>query len=146
MAGLMRSAAAGRGNDPYMFSTDTMLEFADAAVARDMISVFIYPELEQYDDDIGSVLREHFYPLAEHIQGKRQYLYIRSKHAFWQSIVYLPLWSRLLSGEFTDVFVPSMEETTDKTMEQSLAGRIGLWASGVVGQWGSRCARDNATR
>lgn len=135
----------GHGNDPYMFSTDTMLKIADAAAAKGKMSVFIYPELEHYDDDFGIVLREHFYPMAEHFQGKRQSIYVRTKHAFWQSIVYMPLWSRLLRGEFADVFVPSMEETTDKTMEQSVAGRVGLWAAGAVNQWGSRAARDNAS-
>lgn len=135
----------GHGNDPYMFSTDTMLKIADVAAAKGKMSVFIYPELEHYDEDFGLVLKQHFFPMAEFFQGKRQYLYVRTKHAFWQSIVYLPLWSRLLSGEFADVFVPSMEETTDKTMEQSVAGRLGIWAGGAVDQWGSRCARDNAS-
>jgi hypothetical protein len=135
----------GHGNDPYMFSTDTMMKIADAAAAKDKMSVFIYPELEHYGDDFSLVLTEHFYPMAERFQGKRQRIYVRTKHAFWQSIVYLPLWSRLLSGEFADVFVPSMEETTDKTMEQSVAGRVGIWASGAVDQWGSRAARDNAS-
>lgn len=131
--GERRGAAfwGGHGNDPYMFSTDTMLKIADAAAAKDKMSVFIYPELEHYDDDFGIVLREHLYPMAERFRGKRQCMYVRTKHAFWQSIVYMPLWSRLLSGEFTDEFVPSMEETTDKTMEQSMAGRVGLWASGA---------------
>ena len=135
----------GHGNDPYMFSTNTIVKVADTAAAKQKLSVFIYPELESYDDDFATVLREHFYPMAEYFHGKNQYIYVRTKHAFWQSVVYLPLWSRLLSGEFADVFVPSMEETTDKTMEQSVAGRIGLWASGAVNQWGSRCARDNAS-
>ena len=133
----------GHGNDPYMFSTDTMMRVADAAKGK--MSVFIYPELEACDDDFALVVREHFYPMAEHFRGKNAHIYLRCKHAFWQSIVYLPLWSRLLSGEFADVFVPSMEETTDKTMEQSVAGRVGLWASGAVNAWGSRCARDNAS-
>ncbi len=79
----------------------------------------------------------------EHFAGKNAQIYVRTKHAFWQSIVYMPLWSRLLSGEFAEVFVPSMEETTDKTMEQSVAGRVGIWASGSVNAWGARCARDN---
>ena len=90
-------------------------------------------------------MQSHFYPLAEFCQGRNANLYIRTKHTFWQSIVYLPLWSRLVSGEFADVFVPAMEETTDKSMELSLAGRMGVWASGAVNQWGARCARDNTS-
>lgn len=64
---------------------------------------------------------------------------------FWQTSVYEPMWSRFMAGEFSDVFVPSMEETSDKSMELSLAARMGLWASGVVDDWGARCARDNAS-
>jgi lambda-carrageenase len=131
----------GHGNDPYMFSTETMMKAVDASHGK--TSVFIYPELEHYDDDFALVLKDHFYPMAEYFQGKDARIYVRTKHAFWQSIVYMPLWDRLLSGEFADVFVPSMEETTDKTMEQSMAGRLGIWTSGAVDQWGSRCARDN---
>ena len=44
-----------------------------------------------------------------------------------------------------DVFVPAMEETTDKSMELSLAARMGIWASGATNAWGARCARDNAS-
>lgn len=133
----------GHGNDPYMFSTDTMMKVADASHGKK--SVFIYPELEHYDDDFALVMRQHFYPMAEHFQGKNAHIYVRTKHAFWHSIVYMPLWSRLLSGEFADVFIPSMEETTDKTMEQTVAARVGMWTSGAVDQWGSRGARDNAS-
>jgi len=73
----------------------------------------------------------------------RTAVYRLTKHTFWQANVYLPAWRRLQSGEFADVFVPSMEETTDKSMELSLAARAGIWASGAVDSWGSRCARDN---
>lgn len=133
----------GHGNDPYMFSTDTMMRIADSAKGK--MSVFIYPELEHYDDDFALVLKQHFYPMAEYFRDRNARIYVRTKHSFWQCIVYMPLWSRLLSGEFADVFVPSMEETTDKTMEQSVAGRVGIWASGAANQWGSRGARDNAS-
>jgi len=133
----------GHGNDPYMINPDTLGKTLDAA--RGKMSVFIYPELEHYDQDFALVLKEHLYPLADRCRKTNGRIYVRTKHAFWQSIVYMPLWSRLLSGEFADVFVPSMEETTDKTMEQSVAGRAGIWASGAVNQWGSRGARDNAS-
>ncbi len=131
----------GHGNDPHFYSLNTMRKIMDGAKGKK--SVFIYPELEGYSDDFAMVLRDHIYPIAEYGQDRNTQLYVRTKHAFWQAIVYLPLWSRLLSGEFADVFVPSMEETTDKTMEQSIAGRMGIWASGATNQWGTRCARDN---
>ena len=37
------------------------------------------------------------------------------------------------------------EETTDKTMDLSLAGRVGMWASGAVDSWGSRAVPDNTS-
>jgi hypothetical protein len=133
----------GHGNDPLMFSLDTLQQAIAGADGKK--TVLIYPELEHYDDDFAWVMQSHFCPLAEFCQGRSANLYIRTKHTFWQSIVYLPLWARLLSGEFADVFVPAMEETTDKSMELSLAGRMGVWASGAVNQWGARCARDNTS-
>ena len=132
---------AGHGNDPYMFSLDTLKKVLNGSNGKK--TVLIYPELEDHGDDFEFVMDDLIYPLARYAQAKNGKLYIRTKHAFWQGSVYLPTWSRLVSGEFADVFVPAMEETTDKTMEQSLAGRTGLWASGAVDSWGTRAARDN---
>lgn len=133
----------GHGNDPYLISLSTQKRIIDEANGKFVVS--IYPELEQYDENFKYVLDTHFYPLAEYYKGKNAKLYIRTKHTFWQTTIYMPLWSRLMSGEFADVFVPSMEETTDKSMELSLASRMGVWASGAVDSWGARCARDNAS-
>lgn len=131
----------GHGNDPYMISLPTLKKILDAGQGKK--TVLIYPELEQYDKGFTFVMEDHIYPLAQYCRGRNANVFVRTKHTFWQSIVYMPLWSRLISGEFADVFVPSMEETTDKSMELSLAARTGLWASGAVDGWGTRCARDN---
>ncbi|RMD73904.1 MAG: hypothetical protein D6820_17815, partial [Lentisphaerae bacterium] len=56
---------------------------------------------------------------------------------------YLSVGARLLSGEFAAAFCSSMEETTDKTQDISLAARIGLWVAGCMDQWGMRTSRDN---
>lgn len=132
---------AGHGNDPYMYSLDTTTKVIDAAKGKK--TVLIYPELENHSKDFAYVLEDLIYPLAKHAQGRNANIYIRTKDIFWQGPVYLPLWNKLMSGEFADVFVPSMEETSDKSMDLSIAGRLGLWASGAVHAWGSRCARDN---
>ncbi|MCW2118795.1 PQQ-binding-like beta-propeller repeat protein [Flavobacterium sp. 7A] len=136
----------GHGNDPYMFSKQTSQKVIDNTNSvADRKTVLIYPELGDDSDDFKFVLNDLFYPLATYGQNKNLKLFIRSKNIFWQSSIYLPMWSRLLSGEFKNVFVPSMEETTDKTMELSLAGRMGVWASGAVGSWGARAVPDNAS-
>ncbi|MCM2373565.1 hypothetical protein [Aporhodopirellula aestuarii] len=134
---------AGHGNDPYMYTLETLKKVIDAVDGKK--TVLIYPELEDHSEDFAFVLNDHFYPLAEYAQGKNTNIYVRTKHCFWQGNVYMPMWERLLSGEFADVFVPAMEETTDKAMELSIAGRSGIWASGATNAWGSRCARDNTS-
>ena len=135
----------GHGNDPYQTSLQTQQRIFDAARAKANKVVTIYPELEQHDAAFAWVLQNHFYPMADYAKGRDANLFIRTKHAFWNGVVYLPMWRGLISGEYADVFVPALEETTDKTMEISVAARLGLWTSGAVNQWGARCARDNTS-
>lgn len=133
----------GHGNDPYYFSKETTKKVIDAAAGRQ--TVLIYPELEDHSGNVEFVLNDLFYPLANYGKDKNLRLFIRSKNIFWQGSIYLPVWSKVLAGEYANVIVPSMEETTDKTMEYSIVGRMGLWASGVVDSWGSRAVPDNAS-
>lgn len=131
----------GHGNDPYMFQLSTTKQILDYANGKK--TVLIYPELEDHSDDFAYVMEDLFYPLAEYSKTKNANIYVRTKHNFWQGNVYLPMWKRLLSGEFADVFVPSMEETTDKSMDISIASRVGVWSSGAVNNWGTRTVPDN---
>ncbi|QWG10623.1 PQQ-binding-like beta-propeller repeat protein [Flammeovirga kamogawensis] len=131
----------GHGNDPYFYSVDTKKKLIDAAKGKRIN--FIYPELESTSAEFEFVMNDLLYPLAEYGKGKNLTISIRTKHLFWSSVIYKPFWSRVLSGEFSDVFVPSMEETTDKTMEISIAARMGVWSSGALDNWGVRSARDN---
>ncbi|MGY6650246.1 hypothetical protein [Wenyingzhuangia sp. IMCC45574] len=134
----------GHGNDPYMFSINTTKKIIDKAENKK--TVLIYPEVEDHNEDnLNFLLNDLIYPLAKHAQGRNANIFLRSKNVFWLGSNYLSPWSRLMSGEFADVFVPSMEETTDKTMELSLAGRMGMWASGAVNSWGTRAVPDNVS-
>lgn len=133
----------GHGNDPMMFQLDTLKSVIQRAGGK--TTVLIYPEMEDVSEAFQSVMDDFLYPLAEFARNHRTKIYLRNKHAFWQANVYLKAWDRLRSGEFADVFIPAMEETTDKAMDLSIAGRSGIWASGVADAWGSRCARDNTT-
>ncbi len=133
----------GHGNDPYMYHLETNKAILDSAQGKK--TVLIFPELEDHSHYFAEVMEDYFYPLAEHCRTTNGQIFVRTKHCFWQSNIYLPMWSRLTSGEFSDVFIPSMEETTDKSMELSLASRLGVWTSGAVDSWGSRCARDNTS-
>ena len=131
----------GHGNDPYFYSMDTRKKLLDAANGKK--TVLIFPELENDSKDFEYVLDNMLYPLAEYGSSRNLNIHLRCKHVFWQGPAHRELWSRLASGEFADVFVPSMEETTDKSMELSVAGRMGFWLSGAVNQWGSRSVPDN---
>ncbi len=48
----------GHGNDPYMFSTDTMMRVADAAKGK--TSVFIYPEYDRLRQHSHQMIPNHF--------------------------------------------------------------------------------------
>lgn len=132
----------GHGNDPFYYSPDTQHKIL-SLTGEDQQSVLIFPEVEGRGPDVVWLMDSFLYPLAEHAKGHNSKLYIRSKHLFWLGNVYEEQWSKLVSGEYADVFIPSMEETTDKSMELSLMGRMGVWMSGAVNSWGTRCARDN---
>ncbi|WP_050809640.1 PQQ-binding-like beta-propeller repeat protein [Ochrovirga pacifica] len=131
----------GHGNDPYFFQLETRKQTLDYAKGKK--TVMIFPELEDHSEDFAWVMEDMFYPLAAYCQTKNANIYVRTKHNFWQANVYMPMWKGLLSGKYANVFVPSMEETTDKAMDISIASRVGIWASGAVTDWGTRTVPDN---
>lgn len=131
----------GHGNDPYMYSLNTTKKVIDKADGKK--TVLIYPELEDETDDFEWVMNDLFYPLADYCGKRDGNIYVRCKHNFWQGNIYLPMWKPVLDGKYADVFVPSMEETTDKAMDISLASRVGLWAAGSFNSWGTRAVPDN---
>jgi hypothetical protein len=133
----------GHGNDPYMYQVATTKKGFDLANGNK--TVIIYPEVEDHSDEFKFVMNDLILPLADYAKTRNANLYLRNKHLFWQSSVYMEKWQPLVSGKYANVFVPAMEETTDKSMELSFTSRLGLWASGAVDSWGARCARDNAS-
>ena len=132
---------AGHGNGPLYYSPSTLQKVLAAANGRK--TILTWPELESHDDDFRWVVEHIFYPLAEQCAKRNGWLVFKNKDIFWSTSPYLPLWRRMLSGEFADVFCSSMEETTDKTQDLSIAGRMGLWTAGSMNQWGMRTSRDN---
>ena len=131
----------GHGNDPYYFQLSTHKKVMDAAAGKK--TILIFPELEDHTSDFAWVMDDLFYPMAEYAKDRNTQLYIRTKHNFWYANAYLPMWQKMLDGKYPGVFVPSMEETTDKAMDLSIPARAGIWASGAVNEWGSRSVPDN---
>ena len=133
----------GHGNDPYMYQVSTTMKGLD--IANGKKTVLVYPEVEDHSDEFNFVMNDLILPLANYSKDKNGNLFMRNKHLFWQADVYSDKWEPLVSGSYASVFVPAMEETTDKSMELSFTSRLGLWASGSVDSWGARCARDNTS-
>lgn len=129
------------GNDPFMYSLETSKKVLDLAQGKK--TVMVWPEMEHTNGIDDYAVQNLFNPLAEYAAQKNANIYFRSKNIFWQGHIYKPDWSEALSGKYANSVVPAMEETTDKTMELSLAGRLGLWTSGAFDAWGMRCSRDN---
>ncbi|MBJ2173598.1 PQQ-binding-like beta-propeller repeat protein [Aureibaculum sp. A20] len=133
----------GHGNDPFMYQVSTTMKGMDFANGNK--TVLIYPEVVDSSEEFNFVMNEMYWPLANYASTRNGNLYMRNKHLFWQADVYMPMWEPLVAGKYANVFVPAMEETTDKSMELSFTSRLGLWASGSVDSWGARCARDNVS-
>ncbi len=133
----------GHGNDPFFRSLDTHKK--TLSISGDKKTVMIFPELAKYDDNFEYVLSDFLFPLADEFKKFDANIFLRNKHIFWQSMIYKRGWANLVSGNYADVFVPAMEETTDKSMDLSISSRAGLWASGSVNQWGTRFSRDNTS-
>ncbi|MDF7825551.1 hypothetical protein P4B35_16110 [Pontiellaceae bacterium B12227] len=131
----------GHGNDPYYYSMDTLKAIVD--LQNGDKTVLIWPEMNGSSDAFKLVMEDRFYPFAEYARTNNANIFVRNKNVFWQGAVYLPAWERMRNGEYADVFTSGLEETTDKTMELSIVGRQGLWASGALDSWGMRCSRDN---
>jgi hypothetical protein len=131
----------GHGNDPYYYQLSTHKLILDTAMGRK--TVLIFPELEDHSPDFAWVMEDLFYPLAEYAQSRNAQIYVRSKGNFWNGNAHLPMWRKMLDGKYPEVFIPSMEETTNKAVDISIPSRIGIWASGSADYLGHRSVPDN---
>lgn len=137
----------GHGNDPYFYPSTTIKKIVADPNAVGKKSVIVYPEVHDTSSDFEYLMATHFRPMAEYFKSNSidAKIYLRSKDIFWISSIYSDYWQDVASGEFKSIFVSSMEETSSRTMELSLSGRVGVWASDCVESWGARLARDNAS-
>lgn len=132
----------GHGTAVYM-SPSTLEEVINQAPGY--FQGFIFAEMEQTDTDMQRVLNEIMLPLAVKCASAGKKILIRNKGVFWSGTCYLDFWSNVLfDPRFHNVFVPSLEETNNRTQEISLAARVGLWATGIYDNWSARPVTDNA--
>ncbi len=133
----------GHGNDPLFYELSTLITIADAGAKQGKPVMFIYPEMNDHDEDFIFLLENHLFPLADHMKKTGGKIGLRSKNVYFQGPFHTEAWKRVVDGGYADVFIPMMEETTDKTQDMSVAGRSGLWAAGAVEAWAVRCSRDD---
>lgn len=138
------STWAGHGNDPLFYSLDVLKRIASYGYEHGKKkTIYIYPEMNHTDKDFGFVMKNQVYPLVEFMGTIGSIVAFRAKNVFWQGQVYTKDWEPIVSGKYASTVIPILEETTDKTQDLSIAGRMGLWAAGSVDGWGVRCSRDD---
>lgn len=101
---------------------------------------------EKLDEKEQEIVENVLVTLTEQCRkyGNKKIL-MRTKNIFWNGNVYHPFFEKvLLDGRHSGIFVPCLEETNSRTQELSLAGRLGLWQSGVFDRWACRTETDNA--
>ena len=135
---------AGHGNDPFYMQLSTIEGMIKAAPT--MLKALVFPEMENTGDDMAYAVREHILPIADMCrkQGVTK-IVLRCKNIFWNASYRLNLWGpTLLGGKYSDIFIPSMEETNGRTQALSLSGRTGLWLAGYFDNISTRVVTDNA--
>lgn len=136
----------GHGTDPFYVSLETMLAILKAAPT--MCYGFIYAEMENTEDKRFIYFVDNYIPeLAEACrkQGNAK-LYFRYKSIFWAASAHLEPWKRIFfSGKYSDVLVPSAEDTNSRTQDLNFTGRVGMFASGSVDNFAMRLVEDNPT-
>ena len=133
---------AGHGHAVH-FPLSTFQRIFEAAPKH--LFGFEFAEMEGVDPEMQEVVRKILLPVAELCQRYGKRIILRSKNIYWNGTCYLPfLREVVLNPDCSDVFIPALEETNCRTQELSLAGRVGLWQTGIFDRWACRMVTDNA--
>jgi hypothetical protein len=137
---------AGHVTDPFGVSIDTMEAILEAAPKTAM--GFLYAEMhDPQDPRVIHFIDEYMPRLAKALrkQGKAK-LYFRYKNVFWAATSHQQPWKDMFfSGKYKDILVPSAEDTTSRTQDINLTGRVGMLAGGYVDDFAVRLVDDNPT-
>lgn len=137
---------AGHGNDPFYVQIETLEKVLE--VAPNTCYGFVYAEMDNVNDPrIIHFVNEYIPRLAKAIRKhNKAKLYLRYKNMFWSATSHLPLWKDLFfSGKYSDFLVPASEDTSNRTQDLNLAGRVGMFAGGYVNDFAMRLVDDNPT-
>jgi len=137
---------AGHGNDPFYIQIETLEEVLK--VAPTTCYGFVYAEMDNINDPrVIHYIKEYIPRLAKAIRkNNKAKLYFRYKNTFWALTSELSPWKELFfSKKYKDILVPASEDTSSRTQDINLAGRIGMFAGGYVNDYAMRLVDDNPT-
>ncbi|WP_282122103.1 hypothetical protein [Algibacter mikhailovii] len=137
---------AGHGNDPFYTRIATLEKILE--VAPNTCYGFIYAEMDDVEDPRVIHFVEEYIPRlakAIRVQNKAK-LYFRYKNMFWALTNKLSPWKELFfSGVYNDILVPASEDTSSRTQDVNLAGRVGMHSGGYINDFAMRLIDDNPT-
>ncbi|RKR12144.1 PQQ enzyme-like repeat protein [Maribacter vaceletii] len=137
---------AGHGNDPFYTRIETLEEVLK--VAPNTCYGFIYAEMDNVEDPrVIHFIKDYMPRLAKALRknGKAK-LYFRYKNMFWALTSHLSPWKEMFfSGEYKDILVPASEDTSSRTQDVNLAGRVGMHSAGYINDFAMRLIDDNPT-
>lgn len=128
--------------DAFYMSPATLEKIIAAAPKH--LHGFLFGEMSTVDKNMEEVVVKLLLPLAEQCSESGKKIILANKFVFWNGACYVDFWKRvLLNPRFSDVFIPTLEESNSRTQELSLAGRVGLWMTDSFDHWSSRAIMDN---
>ncbi|WP_117883678.1 hypothetical protein [Aureibaculum luteum] len=137
---------AGHGNDPFYIQIETLEQILE--VAPNTCYGFVYAEMANVEDPrVIHYVKEYMPRLAKAIRkNNKAKLYFRYKNMFWAATSHLPLWKDMFfSKKYSDILAPASEDTSNRTQDLNLAGRVGMHSGGYVNDYAMRLIDDNPT-
>lgn len=137
---------AGHGTDPFYLQIETLEAVLKAAPTT--CYGFTYAEMANVEDPrVIYFIKEYVPRLAAacRVNGRAK-LFFRYKNMFWAATSHMEPWkSMFFSGKYSDVLVPASEDTSSRTQDINLVGRVGMFAGGYVNDFAMRLIDDNPT-
>lgn len=137
----------GHGTDPFYVRINTLEKILE--VAPKTCYGFIYAEMDGTDDPrIKYFVNEYVPRLAVAIRKNNAptKIYFRYKNMFWAGDAHEKLWSKIFfSGKYSDILIPSAEDTNNRLQDLNFSGRVGMYLSGYVDDYSMRLVDDNPT-
>jgi hypothetical protein len=103
---------------------------------------FLSSENSRHDNTLRTYLKSFWIPLMGLCKKENKKAILVEKGAWWATIPAMAKFSGLLDAKYKDVLVPSVEDSNSRTPELNLAGRLGLFQSGLVNTWSGRTVPD----